>query len=156
MEQALANEQTTPTGKALTYQTRFGEVTLREDRLISFPTGILGFNDCTVFGLSKIPNADESPLLLLQCVNEPEVCFLVADPAVLGLDIKAEDMNNALTESGMDKTNTQFLVILTMYEQENSHYLTANLRAPILIDSVKRTALQHILSNKDYTTQHKI
>ena len=92
MEAAITTQnQTVPENKALVYTTRFGDVKLREDRLISFRSGVLGFEGCTVFGLSRLPNVDESPLLLLQCVNEPEVGFLVADPVVLGLEIKEED-----------------------------------------------------------------
>lgn len=158
MEQLLTqtHNQEIPASKALSYATRFGEVALREDRLISFPAGILGFQTCTVFGLSRLPNNEESPILLLQCINEPDVGFLIADPEILGLEIKAKDREQALQETGMSTETTQFLVILTMYEQDDSYYLTANLRAPVMIDSTTRKACQHILSNKNYTTQHKL
>ncbi len=144
------------TENSLTYQTRFGEVALREDRLISFPKGLFGFDDCTVFGLSRMPNSSESPLLLLQCVNEPDLSFIVADPHALGLEIKEEDRATAFKETDMSKIDTQFLVILTMYDQGDSYYMTANMRAPILINSESRLGCQHILINKDYTTQHKL
>jgi flagellar assembly factor FliW len=65
-------------------------------------------------------------------------------------------MDKAIKESNMIKENVQTLVILTMYDQEESYYLTANLRAPLFIDSRTRQAKQHILANKDYTTQHKL
>tara|TARA_R110000868_G_scaffold218576_2_gene469160 strand:- start:86361 stop:86831 length:471 start_codon:yes stop_codon:yes gene_type:complete len=156
MQQTTLTEQTVPVEKALNYDTRFGEVTLREDRLINFAQGLLGFNECTTFGLSKLPNTDESPIMLLQCVNAPEIGFLVADPKILGLTIKDEDVSKALKEAGMSKESTQVLVILTMYDQEDSYYLTANLRAPLLVDSRTRQARQHILSSKEYTTQHKL
>ncbi|MFT7144657.1 MAG: flagellar assembly factor FliW [Alphaproteobacteria bacterium] len=156
MQQTTLTEQKVPVDKALNYDTRFGEVTLREDRLISFDKGLLGFNECTTFGLCKLPNADESPIMLLQCVNEPEIGFLVADPKILGLEIKDEDVAKALKEAGMSKESTQLMVILTMYDQEDSYYLTANLRAPLLIDSRTRKARQHVLTSKDYTTQHKL
>lgn len=156
MQQSTLAEQTIPVEKALTYNTRFGEVALREDRLITFKNGLLGFTGCTTFGLSRIPNADESPILLLQCVNEPEIAFLVADPSAIGLEIKDEDLSKAVKECQMTKENVQSLVILTMYDQDDSYYLTANLRAPLLIDSRTRQARQHILANKNYTTQHKL
>lgn len=156
MQQSAVLEHNIPADKALVYQTRFGEVTLRDDRLINFPKGLLGFADCTTFGLSKIPNAEESPIMLLQCVNEPEIGFLVADPKLLGANIEDADIANAMKEAGMSAESTGVLVILTMYDQEDSYYLTANLRAPLLVDSRTREARQHILANKEYTTQHKI
>ncbi|MAF31547.1 MAG: hypothetical protein CMF60_05020 [Magnetococcales bacterium] len=156
MQQISLAEQTIPVEKALHYNTRFGEVAIREDRLITFESGLLGFAQCTTFGLSRIPNAEESSILLLQCVNEPEIAFLVADPRSLGLEIKNADMDKAIKECKMVKENVQSLVILTMYDQDESYYLTANLRAPLLIDSRSRQARQHILANKEYTTQHKL
>lgn len=81
---------------------------------------------------------------------------MVADPTLIGLEIKPEDRTTAIKETAMNPEHTQFLVILTMYEQGDSYYLTANMRAPIMINSETRAARQHILSNKDYTTQHKL
>lgn len=157
MQQAIVTEQAPAAEKALVYTTRFGEVTLHEDRLISFPKGILGFSDCTTFGLSRLPNSEDSPIMLLQCVNEPEIGFLVAEPSILGLSIAAEDLSAAVTELKMDSETTQTLVILTLYNKgEGDFYLTANLRAPLFVDSTTREARQHILANKDYTTQHKL
>lgn len=142
--------------KELTFTTRFGEVKLREDRLIEFPQGLFGFRECVSFGLTKLPNVDESPIMLLQCVNEPAIAFLVADPKSLGLSIKDSDKTQAIEEAQMPTGDTQLLTILTLYDNGDSYYLTANLRAPLLIDSTNRTGTQHILASKDYTTQHKI
>ena len=156
MQHTATSEQYIPAEKALSFNTRFGDVTLREDRLISFPEGILGFSGCKTFGLTKLPNVDESPIMLLQCVDTPEISFLVADPNMLGLQIQKNDLDKALSDLTMPSQETQILSILTMYEQEDSYYLTANLRAPLFIDSTNRTAKQYILSNREYSTQQKL
>jgi flagellar assembly factor FliW len=154
----MMNEQpmTSDAGEELVFATRFGEVKLRKDRLISFPQGLFGFRECTSFGLTRLPNVDESPILLMQCVNEPSVAFLVADPKVLGLKIEGDDEDEALKGTNMPKTDTQFLSILTLYDNGDSYYLTANLKAPLLVDSNQRMGVQYILTSKNYTTQHKI
>lgn len=144
------------TGATLQYTTRYGDIHLREDRLISFPQGLFGFNHCTVFGLTKIPNLDESPILLLQCVNEPEVSFMVAAPELLGLEIAAADRKQALKDTNMPENLTQFVLILTLYDHGEGYYITANLRAPVLIDSERRIAKQYIMSNKTYSTQAQV
>jgi len=152
--------QTTPAEAApqakLTFATRFGEVQVNPERLISFQHGLFGFRDCTEFGLAKLPNVENTPLLLLQCTNQPAIAFLVADPAVLGLEIKPEDRAEALRETKMTEGSTQLMCIITLYDNGDSYYLTANLKAPVLIDSAARTGVQFILSNKSYSTQHKI
>lgn len=154
--EVLAEMNDNMESKQLVYSTRFGDVVLREDRLISFPEGLLGFGDCTTFGLSRIPNAADSPLMLLQCVNDPEVCFIVADPTMLGVDIKQADRDSALKATKMPNEATQFLTIMTLYDQGDSYYMTANTKAPVMIDSMNRKAIQYILESKEYTTQHKV
>jgi flagellar assembly factor FliW len=140
--------------QALTFTTRFGEVTLHTDKLITFAHGLFGFRECTQFGLAKLPNMEQSPLMLMQCVTQPAIAFLVADPAALGLTLTADDQAEALTETKLSAATTQFLTILTLYDADN--YLTANLKAPVLIDSLHQTGVQYILSNKSYSTQHKV
>lgn len=143
-------------GLALNFTTRFGEIELNPERLINFPHGLFGFRECTQFGIAKLPNVENSPLLLMQCVNQPAIAFLVADPASLGVDIQASDRDEALAGTKMSPAQTQFVCILTLYDSGESYYLTANLKAPVLIDSDSRTGVQFILSNKSYSTQHKI
>lgn len=160
--QTTMTSQPTPTEAApqgngiLTFTTRFGQVEVHEDRLLSFPQGLFGFRECTSFGLAKLPNVENTPLLLLQCVNQPAIAFLVSDPAALGLEIAEEDRAEALRETRMDASQTQFLTIITLYDNGDSYYLTANLKAPILVDSNSRGGVQFILSNKTYSTQQKI
>ena len=143
--------------RELVYPTRFGEVRLREDRLLSFPVGILGFPHCTVFGLSHMPDNSASPILLLQSVNEPGLSFLVADPAMLGVTIADADRQEALKELGLTSAATQLLVILTLHDNHGEGYfLTANTKAPLCIDSQSRVGYQYIFHNKAYSTQHKV
>jgi flagellar assembly factor FliW len=145
------------TERALQYTTQFGEVSLREDKLISFPEGLLGFGDCTVFGLSAMPSEKDSPFMLLQCVNDPEVVFLVANPKLMGFEYTEEDKSEALEGTDLDAKTTEMLVILRMHKDDaESCYLTANIKAPILIDSEARVGRQHIMTNGEYTTQQAI
>lgn len=156
MTDPMHSDVSTKQGATLHFTTRFGDVEVREDRLINFPNGLFGFRECTQFGLAKLPNIDNSPLMLLQCINQPSIAFLVADPAQLGLQLEQGDIEEALAETRLAQADTQFLTILTLYDQGESYYLTANLKAPVLVDSHNRNGLQFILSNKNYSTQHKL
>ncbi|PZP40612.1 MAG: hypothetical protein DI585_00655 [Pseudomonas fluorescens] len=156
MSEPMHSDVSHKDGATLSFNTRFGPVELREDRLLEFPQGLFGFRECTQFGLAKLPSVDNSPLMLLQCVNQPSIAFLVADPSQLGVDLTATDISEALAETHMPQSDTQFLTILTLYDQGDSYYLTANLKAPVLIDSSSRKGTQFIFSNKSYSTQHKL
>jgi flagellar assembly factor FliW len=142
--------------ETLTFTTRFGEVSLRSDRILAFPHGLFGFRECTQFGLAKLPNVEGSPLMLMQCVNQPAIAFLVADPEALGVGYSAADRQEALEETKLSTVSTQMLTILTLYDAGENYYLTANLKAPVLIDSNRKAGVQFILSNKSYSTQHKV
>lgn len=155
-KQTTAPETDTAESSVLTFSSRFGEVEVNKDRLITFPHGLFGFRECTEFGLAKLPNVENTPLMLLQCTNQPSIAFLVSDPTSLGLEIAEEDRTEALEETHLPVGQTQFLSILTLYDNGDSYYLTANLKAPVLIDSASRVGVQFILSNKSYSTQHKI
>lgn len=151
-EAPIMNENAT----TLTFTTRFGDIELQKDKVISFPQGLFGFRECTSFGLARLPNVENTPLMLLQCTNQPAIAFLVAAPETLGLNLEESDRSEALAETKFNSATTQMLTIITLYDQGESYYLTANLKAPVLIDTASQTGMQFILSNKEYSTQHKI
>ncbi|MDR2488135.1 MAG: flagellar assembly protein FliW [Desulfovibrio sp.] len=59
-------------------QSRLGEREVRLDKVILFPCGIIGFEDAREFTLLQIQ--ENSPLLVLQSMEEPSLGLLVADP----------------------------------------------------------------------------
>jgi flagellar assembly factor FliW len=151
-----AKPQSKPESNEFTSTTRFGEITLSSDKLITFSQGLFGFAECTSFGLSQVPGSQNSPLLLLHCPDRPEVTFVVVDPSALGLTFNEGDIEGAIKEAGYSSADTQVLVILTIYKTDETASITANLRAPILIDTAAQRGLQFIMLEGNYNTQHKI
>lgn len=129
---------------------------LNEGRLITFPQGLVGFQSFTSFHLSRLPGAEHVPYLLLRSEVFANIAYYVADPAQLGLELKDADREHALTETGMNPATTQFLVILNLHKDATPPYLTANLKAPLLVDVETLQGQQIILTSKAYTTQHKL
>ena len=60
--------------------TRFGLVAIAEDRVISFPKGLLGFSECTRFCLLE-PGADAC-FFWLQSLDEPGLAFVITAPSL--------------------------------------------------------------------------
>ena len=46
--------------------------------------------------------------------------------------------------------------IVTMREDNNSQVFTVNLKAPLLIDSAKRTGRQHVFAGEHYPLRHPL
>lgn len=141
----------------LTYQTAYGEIELEEDKLVSFSDGIIGFSNCTVFGLASHPAAKNSPILILQCVNDPSVNFAVVDSASLNFEYSEEDKREALRSSSIASKDAIMMFILRTNENEaGEKIITANVKAPIVLDTANKVAKQVILNNKELSTQFEI
>ena len=141
----------------LVYQTSYGEIELQEDKLVSFSDGIIGFSNCTVFGLASHPAAVNSPILILQCVNDPTVNFAVVDSSSIKFEYSEEDKAEALKSSGVSSSDAIMMFILRTNESETGDkIITANVKAPIVLDASNKVAKQVILNNKELNTQQEI
>jgi flagellar assembly factor FliW len=141
----------------LVYQTPYGEIELQEDKLVSFTDGLVGFSNCTVFGLASHPAAANSPILILQCVNDPEVNFAVIDNKSLNFEYSSEDMAEILKSSGVKSSDAITMFILRTNENANGEkIITANIKAPIVLDASNKVAKQVILNNKDLSVTYEI
>ncbi len=135
---------------------RFGPVAVADDRVITFPYGLLGFADYTRFALLQ-PD-DEGVFYWLQALEAPELAFVVSDPclwvASYRASIRPEQMDELQVDAagGNGADDVGILVIVNRYEQT----LTANLQGPIVISSGSRRALQLVLADKRWSTRHEI
>src|SRR5687768_5931065 len=64
--------------------TRFGTLSVEDERIITFPNGLLGFPDHTRFAL--IQTGEENYFFWLQAVDEPNLAFVVTDPGIFFKD----------------------------------------------------------------------
>ncbi len=123
-----------------------------EDRVVYFPEGIPGFPHCRRFVLL---GEEGSAFLWLQAVDDPEVAVPVADPFGLFLDyevpLEEEDVE-ALSVS--DPREVAVLVVVTV--RPDPLQATANLAAPILINTASRLGRQKILANGPYSIRHPL
>ncbi len=134
--------------------TRIGPLEFAENQIITFGDGILGFNDHHRYVLLDRP--ETAPLALLQCVDQPELAFLVTDPTSLVTQINLGRLNSTLHDldtRGPD--DLQVLVTLTIPPGRPSD-ATANLVSPILINRRTQRGKQVILENQTYSHKQRI
>jgi flagellar assembly factor FliW len=133
---------------------RFGTLEIPPDRLLDFPRGLPGFPDCRQFIV--MDHDRETPLRWLQCVERPEVAFLIVEPqqvlASYGLEVPQHVLASlGWTEEG-DPADVLVFVILNAADAT----LTANLRAPVIVNSRTRRAFQLILDDPALPLRHPI
>lgn len=123
---------------------RFGKLKVEPGKVIEFPAGLAGFEELRRFSLFH-PAADEVKYFILQSLDDPAVAFHIADPARLGLEfeIVLSDAETALIKLS-DPLDAAVAVILRKDEGESQVH--ANMKAPLVINTVERLGLQHILT----------
>ena len=133
---------------------RFGTIEVGEDKLLHFEHGLPGFPDCERFIV--MDHDRETPLKWLQSVDQPEIAFLIVEPEQVLRSYEVEVPDPVLRvlgwEDGGDPSDVAVFVILNVTDEE----LTANLRAPVVVNLAKRRAFQLILDSPDIALRHPI
>lgn len=131
--------------------TRFGTVTIADDRVITFPKGILGFPKHTRYCL--LEPAEDSCFFWLQCVEEPSLAFVVTDPALFVQEFSVPIRPDQMEELGLAALDdAQVFVIVNKIEDT----LTGNLQGPLVINTLQRTGEQFVLAEKRWNTRHPL
>jgi flagellar assembly factor FliW len=130
---------------------RFGMITVDEDRLMTFPRGLLGFPSLTRFAL--IQTGHGNYFFWLQSVEEPGVAFVVTDPATFFKDYDVPIRAETFEDLGF--TNTKFAQILVICNKLGD-WLTGNLLGPIVVNGENRMAQQVVLTEKKWTTRQPL
>jgi flagellar assembly factor FliW len=157
MTQPAPLPQTTPAPAAapLSIDTRFGSLALDPGRLIEFPHGLVGFADQQRFALLDLPDSN-LPFKLLQSIDEVDLAFLVLPIDPGDGPIAAVELFAAAEALGCAPAALAVLVIVTMRPGDDGTAFTANLRAPVLIDTERRQGSQYVLSRDDYQVRHQL
>jgi flagellar assembly factor FliW len=130
-----------------------GSVEIKTDEVLSFEKGIPGFLYETEFIV--LPLSDDEIFYVMQSVSTPELAFVISSPFNFfkEYDIKLEDQ--VVEELGLESEKDVVVYsILTVQDPFNN--TTANLQAPVIINSKNRKAKQVILHNAESGTKHPI
>jgi flagellar assembly factor FliW len=128
---------------------RFGVIEFDKDKILNFVEGLPGFQEAKQFIL--VPHSDNSPLKWLQSLDIPELAFAVLDPWLLFNDYKPVFHPHDLESLEMENSTDEDLVIVTILTiPEDPHEMTANLKAPIIINARSNKAKQVVLLSDDY------
>ena len=131
--------------------TRFGTIEVRDDALLSFPEGLLGFE--TVQQYCLLEHVPGSPFLWLQATTNPSLAFVTVDPFEFfheyDVAINDADAEYLRLESPEE---VRVLTIVTIGEG----IVTTNLVGPIVVNHKLGLARQVVLSDYRYGTRHSL
>jgi flagellar assembly factor FliW len=133
------------------FQTRVGPRWIDPALVIDMPGGLAGFPALRSFAGIQLERARFGPLNLLQSLEDPRVAFLVfPDAPGASLYVHAHVLA-ACADEGFEPAATAVLVIANARAESG---VTLNLRAPILLETRRRTAAQHIIAEGEYPIRH--
>lgn len=143
---------------AVKLKTLFGEREFSWDKAIYFPTGLRGFPDHNVFALASFPGEGSTTFILMQCLTEPDLAFIVAPYNLESETIRQEHLEQAFGIHGIKKNDGAVLLVVTLHKpEEGDVIMSVNLRSPIIIDTQRQTAYQHQLpENGGYSVHHEL
>jgi len=129
---------------------RFGPVDVDENKLITFGAGIPGLEEYRKYALLQFE--ESYPIIWLQSVEDGGICLPVLDTyAVLTgyvFDIDDEDVRE-LELKGAEELHVVSVLVIP----EDIQGMTANLAAPIIINTVTGMAKQIMLTGSDYNVR---
>ncbi len=130
----------------------YGEIDVDERQRLSFPFGILGFEELHDYVLL---DASQQPFYWLQSVERPEVAFVLIDPKLFRPDYTPDLAENELAEIGI-ASGEEPLVFAVVTIPENQALMSANLQGPVVINRRERIARQSISLNPVWKIRHYV
>lgn len=131
---------------------RFGTVDVADSDIVEFSDGLLGFEGLKRFFI--VDPADDTLILWLQSVDSSEVAFPILEPKLFKGDYKVRLSANELRSLKIDSTtskDTLVYCILTIPHDVST--MTANLKAPIVVNTASRVARQVVLQENEYSVK---
>jgi flagellar assembly factor FliW len=130
---------------------RFGQLVINEEEAIQVPTGILGFPEYTKFCL--VDPSDDTLILWLQSLENPAIALPLLEPKIFKPDYTARLSAAELRELKLENIN-QSAVFSILTIPEDATLMTANLKAPLVLNLKEKVAKQVILQENEYNIKH--
>ncbi len=134
--------------------TRFGEIEEPEGKILHFAAGLPAFEDEHEFII--VPYDEESPYVFLQSASTPDLAFLMTIPFIFFPDYEFRLEDDVLESLALENQEDLLLYTLLTIPGSDIREMTANLLAPIVINSRTNEGRQIVLDKSAYQTKHKL
>lgn len=133
----------------------FGEITIDDERIITFPKGIIGFPELTKFAMIHDSEKGLDSIHWLQSLDEPAFAMPVMDPLIVCPDYNPEVDDELLKNIG-EINPDEMLVLVTVTVPKELAQMSVNLRGPIIINAAEKKATQVIVEGDEYQIKFPI
>jgi flagellar assembly factor FliW len=131
--------------------TRFGAITIDEQKIITMPFGMLGFPDEKRYVI--VQHKESSPFFWYQSVDDPALAFVITSPFFFVPDYSVP-LDDAINQMSWDEEkieDTVELYAVVNIPNGSPDKITANLIGPILVNTETFQAIQMVVTDSPYS-----
>lgn len=134
----------------------FGEVDVAEEKIIHFQNGIMGFEEYKNFTiLFDSDKKAEKTIMWLQSIDEQALALPVIDPLIID-EKYAPIVDDELLSTIDDPKDEDLLILVTLTVPADLTKMTANFKAPIIMNANTLKGIQLIVENDEYKVKHPV
>jgi flagellar assembly factor FliW len=134
--------------------TRFGELEVPEQDIITFPEGILGFDRTSRYVILNDPATE--PLRWLQCVDNSDLAFVIIDPLRFRSEYTLDLSDDDVFDLKLTSPEEAIIYAIVVIPKDTPERMTANLQGPIVINANLMRAKQVISTSSRHKVKHFI
>ena len=140
------------------FQTKYFDlVSFERSSVLEFPHGLPGFEERRSFVALQFE--DRRPIVFLQSIEDPELCFLTVPVGVVDADYHLQVNEEDRSHAGLPplrplRIGDDVLCLAVLSVRESGP--TANLLAPLVINLHNRKGVQAIAAESGYSHQHPL
>lgn len=124
----------------------FGTIDIEDSKIINFPNGIVGYPALKQFTLIKDEEKPDSLIMWLQSMDEGSFALPVMEPTSIIEDYNPTIDDEYLAPIGELK-DEEVYALVTITVPSNVEEMTANLKAPVVINMATNKAVQIIVED---------
>lgn len=134
----------------------FGEVDIAQEKIIRFENGLMGFEEFKEYTILFDSEKEAGKTIMwLQSLSEQSLAIPVVDPMLITEKYDPIVEDELLASVGEIKED-DMLILVTLTVPSDITKMTANYKAPIIINAGTLKGVQLIAENDDYMVKHPV
>ena len=133
----------------------FGEIGIDINKVITFKAGLIGFKEYKQFMIIHDAEGEESKILWLQSIDEPELALPIINPLLIRPDYNPVVEDELFRNIG-EPDEEELMVFVTLTVPADITKITSNLKAPIVVNPKTLKRCQLIVENDEYPVRYPI
>lgn len=130
--------------------TRFGDMTIPREYIWDFPEGLVGMRHIKRFALINTSDNRETIFMWLHSIEHSDFAIPVMDPMLVFNDYRIRQDESEILRLGIDEMEQVQVLVIVNVPPGNPGGITANLVAPLILQTGNKTGWQVILEKSNY------